>query len=254
MRSVAALFMVATPVLGGSWDFWGKTASNDKYAAESILTPENAGRLQVAWQIEASMVSATPTVDEEAVYFVDWNGGLYKANKHTGEVLWFRRVGPLFGQIFSATRSSPALHNDRLIINSMVGARVAAVRKSDGTTIWSTTLPVTTSMDSMTNSPMIHDGVIYTSTMCGAEQTQARDEAYECCECVGQLFALSVETGEILWGTKTLPERCSGFNNEETCLNSCEGGDQDCNSRCIESCGGGPWYSGASILGIQLRC
>ena len=186
----------------------------------------------------ASMVSATPTVDDEAVYFVDWNGGLYKADRYTGEVLWFRQVGPLFGQLFSATRSSPALSGDRLVINSMVGARVAAVRKSDGTTIWSTNLPVTTAQDSMTNSPMIHNGVIYTSTMCGAEQCQARNEGYECCRCVGQLFALSLETGEILWSTKTLPERCDGFADEATCVSNCEAGEgfEDCEKRCAESC------------------
>jgi polyvinyl alcohol dehydrogenase (cytochrome) len=186
------------------------------------------------------------------VYFVDWNGGLYKADKYTGEVLWFREVGPLFGQFFSATRSSPALSGDRLIINSMVGARVAAVRKSDGTTIWSTTLPVTTSYDSMTNSPMIHNGVIYTSTMCGAEQCEARNEGYECCQCVGQLFAISVETGDILWSTKTLPEKCDGFANEEVCTANCEEGDGACQSRCVESCSGGLWYSGASIWGSSF--
>jgi outer membrane protein assembly factor BamB len=62
--------------------------------------------------------------------------------------------------------------------------------------------------------------------MCGAEQLAAGLGNYECCECVGQLFAVSLETGAILWQAKTLPDRPTGHE--------------------------GKWYSGASIWGSSF--
>jgi hypothetical protein len=90
VRMLVGLAMVfAVPVLGGgSWDFWGKTANNDKYAAESILTPENVGSLQVAWQIEARCCVC---VFNASCGSGHWRGGRKGGRRECGRVVVGRK-------------------------------------------------------------------------------------------------------------------------------------------------------------------
>src|SRR5215208_5235884 len=76
------------------WLIGGQNLNNTRSAdRENMITPQNAGSLEVKWAFTTGGdVSATPTVDQDAVYFPDWAGNLYKVNAVTGVAIWSHQI------------------------------------------------------------------------------------------------------------------------------------------------------------------
>src|SRR5690349_10434527 len=73
-----------------TWLTSGQNLQNTRYAKnESTISVDNVSTLKTKWVFTTEGdVSATPAVDESAVYFPDWKGNLYKVNAETGEMMW----------------------------------------------------------------------------------------------------------------------------------------------------------------------
>ena len=63
----------------GQWSMGGQNIDDTHYqAAEHEISPANAGRLAPRWTLTtAGGISATPTVDDGAVYVPDYGGKLW---------------------------------------------------------------------------------------------------------------------------------------------------------------------------------
>ena len=66
------------------WQIAGQNLSNTwSQPAEHSISPANVKNLSPKWVFTTGGdVSATPTVDEDAVYFPDWAGNLFAVEKH----------------------------------------------------------------------------------------------------------------------------------------------------------------------------
>lgn len=212
-----AVTSTAYAITGGAlWPFGGHDLSNTRYAkTESAISPATVGDLTVKWVVETGGdVSATPAVDESAVYVPDWAGNLFKIDRETGEVLWQRAVGDYTGIPGDFARTTPAVHDGMLIFGDQggrlfQGAKVMAVDRESGDPLWVTQVD-THPTAIVTQSAVVFDGVVYVGVASFEELFAAIIPGYECCTFRGNIVALDAATGQILWRTYTAPEGYSG--------------------------------------------
>jgi outer membrane protein assembly factor BamB len=78
----------------GEWHIAGQNLSNTwSQPAEHSISPGNVKGLKPKWVFTTGAdVSATPTVDGDAVYFPDWGGNLFAVKKDTGHLIWSHKI------------------------------------------------------------------------------------------------------------------------------------------------------------------
>src|SRR6201984_2263471 len=123
---ISALLLVAT--LGaqskpdvhrsGQWRIAGQNLNNTwSQPAEHSIPPANVKDLTPKWVFTTGGdVSATPTVDGDAVYFPDWGGNLFAVQKDSGRLIWSHKISDYDGVEGAVSRVSPAVDDDLLII------------------------------------------------------------------------------------------------------------------------------------------
>jgi polyvinyl alcohol dehydrogenase (cytochrome) len=190
---------------GADWSLGGFDHANTRYnPVERILSTTTVPGLTTKWTAATQGdVSATPAVVDGAVYFPDWGGGFSKVDAQTGALLWQRSVPDYVGIAGSVSRSSPAVVGDTVYIGTQLGARLLAIDTATGDLRWSTTMDDHPSAI-LTQSPMVHDGVVYQGVS-SSEEIAAIDPAYDCCTFRGSVNAVDATTGALLWKTYTNP-------------------------------------------------
>jgi polyvinyl alcohol dehydrogenase (cytochrome) len=200
----------------GQWRVMGQNLDNSRsQPAEHTITPANVNGLNPKWVFTTSNdVSATPTVDGDAVYFPDWGGNLYAVKKDSGRLIWSHKISDYNGVATSISRVSPAVDHDQLIIGDIYnplfslvahnGANLISIDRETGTRRW------ITQVDShpaaiITGSPVVFDGVIYVGVS-SEEETLAGDLTYPCCTFRGSVVAVDAKTGAMLWKTYDMPD------------------------------------------------
>ncbi|MFJ3090594.1 PQQ-binding-like beta-propeller repeat protein [Streptomyces sp. NPDC086838] len=188
------------------WSTGGHDLANSRSAsAEHKITKDNASRLKAKWTYAThGDVSATPAVVGGAVYFPDWGGYLHKINAKTGKEIWSHKVSEYTGDAASVSRSSPTVVGGRVYIADWTKAVLMAVDAKTGDKIW------TREIDQqykavLTQSPVVHDGVIYQGVS-SRESEGAYDPSYPCCTFRGSVNAISAKTGKVLWRQFTTPD------------------------------------------------
>src|SRR5229473_5336701 len=156
----------------GQWRIAGQNLSNSwSQPAEHSISPANVNGLTQKWVFTTGGdVSATPTVDGDAVYFPDWGGNLFAVKKDSGRLIWSHKISDYDGVDGAISRVSPAVDGNQLIIGDIYnpitnpvvhnGANLISIDRETGTRRW------ITQVDShpaaiITGSPVVYDGVIY---------------------------------------------------------------------------------------------
>src|SRR6202040_3004370 len=120
----------------GQWRIAGQNLSNSwSQPAERTISPANVRGLKPKWVFTTGGdVSATPTVDGNAVYFPDWSGNLYAVEKESGRLIWSHKISDYDGVEGAISRVSPAVDGNQVIIGDIQssnkvhkGANVIAV-------------------------------------------------------------------------------------------------------------------------------
>ena len=221
-----SVLLLATVVFadgGGLWLSGGQGRNNNRnQAAESKINPDNVSSLVPLWTITTGDgpggarddISATPAVDGEYVYFPDWSGNLFKADRRTLEVIWKRQISEYTGVPNDFARATPAIDGDLLIFGTQSGqlasaAHVVAVDKNSGDLVWATQADDYFG-SIVTQSAAVFDGRVYVGVSSFEEFLAAVIPGYECCQFRGSMMALDVHTGAVLWKTYTAPEGYSG--------------------------------------------
>ncbi len=195
------------------WRIAGQNLNNTwNQAAEHLINPDNVKGLSPKWVFTTgSDVSATPTVDREAVYFPDWDGNLFAVEKESGRLIWSHKISDYDGVTGAFSRVSPAVNGNQLIIGDIPnakqvhnGANVIAVDRETGTLRWITQVDNHPAA-AITGSPVVFDGVVYVGVS-SEEETFAENAAYPCCTFRGSVVALDERTGAILWKTFDIPD------------------------------------------------
>jgi polyvinyl alcohol dehydrogenase (cytochrome) len=238
--AVVLVLVVAVPVAlaaTGSMDWLsaGQNISNThSQPDEQHINAANVGSLAPMWTFttnksvttvlstKTSDVSATPTVDNNTVYFPDWGGWLYAVNAQTGKARWAHQISEYNGIKGSFSRTSPAIAGNLLILGdkppsgvtgwgdgSGVGAHIFAVDAHTGRLAWITQVD-DTFVSQITASPVVFNGVVYVGISSVEEVTAAFVPGYQCCIFRGSEVALDAATGKILWKTYDMPAGYTG--------------------------------------------
>src|SRR5258707_11561671 len=153
----------------GQWRIAGQNLSNTwSQPAEHSISPANVNGLSPKWVFTTGGdVSATPTVDGDAVYFPDWAGNLFAVKKESGRLIWSHKISDYDGVGGAISRVSPAVDGNQVIIGDILssnkvhnGANVMAVDRESGT------LRGRTRVDDhpagiITGPPVVFDGCVY---------------------------------------------------------------------------------------------
>lgn len=222
-RSLVALAvgMAAGLAQAADWTSAGRDFRNSRHQAdETILTPANVGGLALKWSVATDGdVTAHPAADGDHLYFPDSAGFLYKVDRRSGALVWKRSVAALTGIPGDFARATPAIAGRLLILGNQAGkllgpgfgqpapapARVIAVDKHTGETVWNTQVDETP-LSMVTNSAVVHNGVAYVGTASNEELVAAFvPKQYWQWRFRGAAVALDVATGRILWKTHMVP-------------------------------------------------
>jgi polyvinyl alcohol dehydrogenase (cytochrome) len=197
----------------GQWRIAGQNLSNTwSQPAEHSISPANVKGLKPKWVFTTGGdVSATPTVDGDAVYFPDWGGNLFAVDKNSGRAIWSHKISEYDGVAGAISRVSPAVDHDQLIIGDILssnethaGANVIAVDRRTGALRWIKQVE-THPAAIITGSPVVLEGVVYIGVS-SSEETLATNPSYPCCSFRGSVVALDAKSGAILWKTFDMPD------------------------------------------------
>src|SRR6266478_962198 len=197
----------------GQWRIAGQNLSNSwSQPAEHSISPANVNDLTQKWVFTTGGdVSATPTVDGDAVYFPDWGGNLFAVKRDGGRLIWSHKISDYDGVDGAISRVSPAVDGNQVIIGDILngkqvhnGANVISVDRESGTLRWMTKVDNHPAAI-ITGSPVVFDGVVYVGVS-SSEEGLATDPAYPCCSFRGSVVALDVKTGAMLWKTFDMPD------------------------------------------------
>lgn len=195
------------PDTSASWPMFGHDLANTRSGSgEDEISPANADRLDVKWTYTTNGdVSATAAVVDGAAYFPDWGGYLHKVDAETGEGIWKRKISDYTGVEDSVSRSSPAVIDGTVYIGDYHQAVLMSVDAGTGDLNWTRRLddhPFAV----LTQSPLVHDGVIYQGVSSRESELAAANPDYGCCTFRGSANAVDAETGEVLWTRHTVPD------------------------------------------------
>jgi len=197
----------------GQWRIAGQNLNNTwSQPAEHTISPANVSGLTPKWVFTTGGdVSATPTVDGDAVYFPDWGGNLFAVKKDSGELIWSHKISEYDGVEGAVSRVSPAVEGNQVIIGDIQssklvhnGANVISVDRETGALRWMTQVDAHPAAI-ITGSPVVFNGVVYIGVS-SSEETLALDPTYPCCSFRGSIVALNKKTGAILWKTFNMPD------------------------------------------------
>jgi polyvinyl alcohol dehydrogenase (cytochrome) len=221
----AALISVLLPVVAlsaqsqsdesrsGQWRIAGQNLSNSwSQPAEHSIRPANVNGLAPKWVFTTGGdVSATPTVDGDAVYFPDWGGNLFAVEKDSGRLIWSHKISEYDGVEGAISRVSPAVDGNQVIVGDILnskqvhhGANVISVDRQTGAIQWMTQVD-THPAAIITGSPVVFDGMVYIG-ISSSEETLALNPAYPCCSFRGSIVALDEKSGAMLWKTFDMPD------------------------------------------------
>jgi len=198
----------------GQWSMAGQNIDDThSQADEHEISPANVSKLAPRWTLTtAGAISATPTVDDGAVYVPDYGGKLWAVAAGSGRVLWSQDISSYTGVAGDLSRTSPAVYGHELILGDgwilssgaagTSGARVFAVNRRTGKPLWSTQVDTDPNAQ-ITGSPVVYDGVAYVGISSKGEGND--QDSFR-----GAVIALDAATGRLLWKTYMVPSNNGG--------------------------------------------
>lgn len=189
-----------------SWTSSGNGKNNWRHQPdETRINAANVASLTPKWVFRPGAdVSATPSVENGAVYVPDWGGRITKLDAATGAVIWSVSVPTASGVPGALSRTTPTLTEDSVIVGTQIGARLMSLDKATGAVRWVTQLS-TMPFAILTQSPAVHAGVVYQGVSSSEEGAAAFIPGYICCRFIGTMNAVDLKTGQIKWTTLMAP-------------------------------------------------
>ena len=111
------------------------------YSPLAQITPENVGRLQLAWvwaMNDGGANEPTPIVHDGIIYLTNTSNTLQALDGRTGDLIWENRIGPESTRGYGATRTL-AIYDDKLLLTT-TDARLYALDARTGKIVWQTAI------------------------------------------------------------------------------------------------------------------
>jgi polyvinyl alcohol dehydrogenase (cytochrome) len=189
------------PIAGagvGNWNGWSPTPDNARYMAgdKAGLNIGQLSNLKLKWAFGFPgdiIAFGAPTVFNGTVFTGSASGVIYALDARTGCTHWtFEANGPVRAAIV-AVRSGP---RTVLVFSDQIGWAYA-LDAVTGRQVWRTHV-ADHEATRLTGSPVEHDGVVYIPAA-SWEETRSLDAQYPCCTFRGNLTALHVSDGSLVW-------------------------------------------------------
>lgn len=204
----------------GGWPSAGQNLGNTRHQEQSGgIGVQTVGGLAQKWVFTTGGdVSATPAVDEVAVYFPDWAGNLYAVDRKSGKQIWKASIAAASGTPGDKARATPVITGNKLIVgtqgnvfapppNGGPGGKMLAFDKTTGRLLWSTQLDDHYGAI-VTQSATVQGDRVFVG-VASMEEALAGVVGF-CCSFRGSMLALDVNTGAIVWKTYMVPSGYSG--------------------------------------------
>jgi len=192
-----------------SWRIAGANLANTHSSfSEEDPSRNNVSAMTLKWAFTTGGdVSATPTVEDGALYVPDWGGNLFKINTQTGEAIWQHKISEYSGKATSLARTSPAIARGMIIVGDQASGTVMAINKDLGTLVWKTTVD-SHPQARITGSPVVFHNLVYVGVS-SSEESQALKTGYKF-SFRGSIQALDLITGTVVWIAYTVPPGYAG--------------------------------------------
>jgi len=171
---------------------------NQRVDKTTAITSGNVAQLTTTWQIPLNdLVSHTPIVADDRLYFADWGGVVYAADAQTGELLWQnaleipQRTYPWHGFAGTGTLA------EGLLIQASVEGNAFALDQETGDLVWQTRIAAQEHAGNLSDL-LYYDGLVYIGLQSPSEGLDAGDPEFEP-TFRGNVVALDVTSGEIAW-------------------------------------------------------
>ena len=194
-----------------SWKVAGHDLHNTRStAADPRLNRDTVSQLAVKWVFTATGdVTATPTVEGNALYEPDWGGRIYKIDTRTGKAIWSHKISDYTGNPASISRTSPAIAGRLIVFGDQASAEVIAVDRETGNLVWRALVdPQPVTGEAITAAPTIFEDRVYVGV--SSLQETLAVKAHLTPTFRGRVVALDLHTGAILWQFDTVPEGYTG--------------------------------------------
>jgi polyvinyl alcohol dehydrogenase (cytochrome) len=189
------------PMAGTSaanWSGWSPADDNARYVSgdKAGLSIGLLGKLKLKWAFAFPgdiMAFGAPTVVNGTVFTGSASGVIYALDAQTGCTHWtFEANGPVRSAIL-AVHSGP---RTLLIFGDQIGWAYS-LDAATGRQIWRAHI-AHHEATRLTGSPVEHNGVVYIPAA-SWEETRSLDAQYPCCTFRGNLTALRVSDGSLVW-------------------------------------------------------
>jgi polyvinyl alcohol dehydrogenase (cytochrome) len=196
----------------GDWTTYGATnGRSDFNAAETVITPTTASRLQLAWTTAAQNVSpnlvfSQPVVANGLVYWASFDG-YERATNASGALVWQTYIG-VTSDSNTGCKYTYGPSSTATVVNSVVyvgggDGQLYALDAATGAVLWQTRLGPSPNTFAWA-SPAVFSGSVYmgVSSFFGGLNN--------CPYVQGQLVQLNATTGVVENTMNTVPDGCTG--------------------------------------------
>jgi len=207
------------------WPSHGYDHRNTRATAkETTLTPASVAGLQELWDVPLSgAVTGTPAVAGGRVYAASWDGFVYSIDARSGKVKWKYDTGST-GVSPPGVKGSATVTADGRVLVGDAKADVHCLDAKNGKLLWKTTVG-DPSVDDFWSSPAVANGRVYMGLASHLDVPCTR----------GQMAALDLDDGSLLWSTFMVPEKVCDNDTSVTCTS-----DADCGlGTCVGGLGAG---------------
>jgi polyvinyl alcohol dehydrogenase (cytochrome) len=192
-----------------AWRMWGGNLHNTHSSRfERLLSPRNVGQMSVKWMFQTGGdISATPTVEDGALYLPDWAGNIFKIDTQSGQAIWKHQLTEYTGITGSLSRNSPAIAGGMVILGDQAAGIILALDKFSGSLIWKTVVDPHPAAR-ITSSPVVYGERVYVGVS-SREESLALQPGYKF-TFRGSVKALDLNTGAVVWTAYTVPDGYAG--------------------------------------------
>jgi len=176
---------------------------------ETPITPATVGDLELAWELDIGRaVTSTPTVAHGLVYVAAWDGRLYALNPKNGKIKW---TFDSEGVGLAGLQSSPAVTADGRVLVADEFVNVHALNAKTGKVLWSRNLG-TPPVDHVWASVQFGHDTAYLGVAALLDDPATP----------GVLYALDLDTGEVRWSYKAVPDLICRTDTQIECMTNAD--------------------------------
>jgi polyvinyl alcohol dehydrogenase (cytochrome) len=198
----------ADPMRGPRWMAWGGDATNTRYAAQGGLTAQDLPKLKLKWAFAydgATSARVQPALAGGKLFAGSDNGELNALDPKTGCTYWTYKAESGIRSALSVWPYRSGTATRYAVFFGDGKANVYAVDAITGQLVWKRKADEHPNA-AITGAIAVADGKAFVPIQGLGEETSAGRGDNTCCTFRGNLTALDVNTGAVLWKTYTVDE------------------------------------------------